>query len=191
MQGGDNDAAIVRAAVDRARAGDGTAFDVLYARFARSVARVVAERLADPDDRADAVQETFVRAWRKLDTLRDLDQFPAWLYAIARNAATSIGRGRTRTRADTIEEDALPPAPDASPSDIAEASALRAAATEAGSLLSHRDATVLALVVNLGFGPGEVAQALGVTETNAAVIVHRARGRLRRSLEARGMVEVA
>lgn len=186
--GGAGDDAI-EALIGRARQGDRGAFDAIYLRYARPVGTVVASRLADPDDRADAVQETFVRAWRRLDTLRDPQQFTPWIYAIARNAATSIGRSRTRRRSDELDEELLPASPDPSPTELAEAGALRRAAAHAGSLLSHRDATVLALVVNLGFGAGEVAQALGVTETNAAVIVHRARARLRRSLEARGVLE--
>ncbi|HEX7133252.1 MAG TPA: sigma factor-like helix-turn-helix DNA-binding protein, partial [Iamia sp.] len=48
--------------------------------------------------------------------------------------------------------------------------------------LSRRDALTLALVVDLGFGPAEVAVALGVSEGNAKVILHRARRRLRQAV---------
>ena len=82
--------------VRRAAQGDQPSFTALYDRYARSVAAVVADRLRSPDDRADAVQDTFIRAWSKLDTLRDTEQFAPWLYAIARNAATSIGRRHAR-----------------------------------------------------------------------------------------------
>ena len=180
---GDSDATTIEL-VTRARSNDAAAFRSLYDRHVRTVASVVATRLSLPDDRADAVQETFTRAWLRLDTLRDPAHFAPWLCAIARNAATSIGRSRSR-RAETELDDHLahPVAADR-PDELAEAAALLEALGRAGALLSPRDATVLSMAVNFGFGPAELAVALGVTENNAAVILHRARARLRKALAA-------
>ena len=75
-------------------------------------------------------------------------------------------------------------APGASAAELTESAELLDAVSSAGALLSPRDATVLSLAVNLGFGPAEIAVALGVTENNAAVILHRARKRLRNALAA-------
>ena len=169
--------------VRRATQGDQRAFTALYDRHARSVVAVVADRLRSPDDRADAVQDTFIKAWAKLDTLRDPDQFVPWLYAIARNAATSIGRRHAR-RAESELLDVDVPAAGATPAELAESAELLDAVSSAGALLSPRDATVLSMAVNLGFGTAEIAFALGVTENNAAVILHRARKRLRNALAA-------
>jgi RNA polymerase sigma-70 factor (ECF subfamily) len=170
--------------VVRAQAGDAQAFTALYDRHARAVATVVAERLRAADDRADAVQETFVRAWTKLDTLRDPAQFLPWVYAIARNAATSIGRQHARRSETELTDDAVPADNAATADELAETAELLEAVSAAGALLSHRDATVLSMAVNLGFGPAEIAFALGVTENNASVILHRARQRLRNALAA-------
>jgi RNA polymerase sigma-70 factor (ECF subfamily) len=170
--------------VARARCGDGAAFHALYDRHARAVATVVASRLGDPDDRADAVQETFIKAWQKLDTLRDAAQFVPWLYAIARNSATSIGRRRGRRAETELDERIAHPVVAEHPEDLVEAAEMLEAVSTAGALLSARDATVLSMVVNFGFGPAEIAVALGVTENNAAVILHRARARLRNALAA-------
>ena len=145
--------------VRRAAQGDQPSFTALYDRYARSVAAVVADRLRSPDDRADAVQDTFIRAWSKLDTLRDTEQFAPWLYAIARNAATSIGRRHARRAESELPDAAELAAPGASAAELTESAELLDAVSSAGALLSPRDATVLSLAVNLGFGPAEIAVA--------------------------------
>ena len=175
--------------VRRSIAGDHQAFSLLYTRYARSVAATVASRISGADDRADAVQETFIKAWQRLGSLRDPDQFLPWLYAIARNMATSVGRSKTRHQADSIDEATPVASGSATATELVEATELLRATSAAGALLSHRDATVLSMVVNFGFGPAEIAAALDVTENNAAVILHRARQRLRRELAVRGAIE--
>ena len=169
---------LVRAAI----AGDHRAFSELYTRHARAVGAAVASRLSGNDDRADAVQETFIKAWQKLDSLRDPEQFLPWLYAIARNTATTIGRSSTRRRADPLPETGEVASTAAGPDDLAAATHLLEAARAAGARLSQRDATVLSMSIDFEFGLAEIATALGVTENNAGVILHRARQRLRAEL---------
>jgi RNA polymerase sigma-70 factor, ECF subfamily len=173
----------------RAAGGDHAAFDLLYRRHARSVAVVVASRISGAEDQADAVQETFLRAWSKLDALRDPEQFLPWLYAIARNMATSTGRSKTRTAAVPLVEDSEPAPSSMGPDEMAELAALSAAAAGALVVLSHRDATVITMATSMGFGPADIAAALAITEGNAVVILHRARARLRKELVARGVIE--
>ena len=55
--------------------------------------------------------------------------------------------------------------------------------------LSPRDAAAVTMVTQLGFAPGQVAAALGVTPGAAKVIVHRARRRLRNALALQLMVQ--
>ena len=74
--------------VERARKGDHDAFAVLAgATIGRldAAARLI---LRDPDRAEDAVQETLVRCWRDLPTLRDPDRFDAWLHRLFLNACT-------------------------------------------------------------------------------------------------------
>lgn len=185
MDTGDSTAALAT----RAANGDHSAFDILYRRHARSVAVVVASRVSGREDQADAVQETFLRAWKKLDTLRDPEQFLPWIYAIARNMATTTGRGKTRAATVELAAEAEPEEATMGPADLAELGDLSRAAAGAMVVLSHRDATVITMATSLGFGPADIAAALGITEGNAAVILHRARARLRKELVARGVIE--
>jgi RNA polymerase sigma-70 factor (ECF subfamily) len=52
--------------------------------------------LASYDEADDAVQETFLRAWRSRDSLDDQSMFRAWLYRIATNVCLDVLRRRSR-----------------------------------------------------------------------------------------------
>ncbi|GAA0384789.1 hypothetical protein GCM10009530_39580 [Microbispora corallina] len=71
--------------VDRARAGDASAFHELVRRH-RSMARSAAVHLVGrPDAVDDLVQEGFLQAWTSLGRLADGDRFRGWLYGILLN----------------------------------------------------------------------------------------------------------
>lgn len=73
-----------------ALAGDALAFRALYDRY-RPAAWRVARSFADfdQDDVDDVIQETFVRAYRSLRTLKEHGRFGPWVLTIARNRALS------------------------------------------------------------------------------------------------------
>jgi RNA polymerase sigma-70 factor, ECF subfamily len=74
----------------RAAAGDETAFRWLYRGYRKGVVRLCAGFASlDPDEVEDVVQETFVRAFRRVGQLKTTAAFEPWLYAIARNRALS------------------------------------------------------------------------------------------------------
>jgi RNA polymerase sigma-70 factor (ECF subfamily) len=83
------------ALVERARAGDEEAFASL-ARAAGDRLLAIAYRiLRDLGLAEDAVQQTFVLAWRELPSLRDVDRFDAWLRRLLVNACyREARRGR-------------------------------------------------------------------------------------------------
>ena len=74
--------------------GSQDAFGRLVDKYWASVVGTVSPLLGDPDDVEDAAQEAFIRAYRCLDDLKDPDKLPAWLHAIARNAARKMLRQR-------------------------------------------------------------------------------------------------
>jgi len=81
------DARLVRAA----RAGDERAFSTLYERYARVVHGLLLAR-APRADVEDLVQDVFLSAWNRLESLRDPAAFGGWLSTIARNRATDFHR---------------------------------------------------------------------------------------------------
>jgi len=86
-----------RALVERARQGDHDAFAVLVrASVARldAAARLI---LRDRELAGDAVQEAFIRAWRSLPGLRDVDRFDAWLHRLlVRSCIDALRRRKAR-----------------------------------------------------------------------------------------------
>ncbi len=85
-----------RELIDAARRGDHEAFEALaigvHGRL-YAIARLI---LRDTHLAEDAVQETLVRIWRRLPTLRDPDRFDAWAYRLLANACADEGRERRR-----------------------------------------------------------------------------------------------
>jgi RNA polymerase sigma-70 factor (ECF subfamily) len=74
--------------VDRARVGDLGSFERLVERH-RDVVYRVAARVVGPDDASDVSQDTFLRAFHRLDQLSGEGSFRAWLLQITHNAAVS------------------------------------------------------------------------------------------------------
>jgi RNA polymerase sigma-70 factor, ECF subfamily len=79
------------ACVAAARVGDRAAFGQLYQRYAGMVHGVLLAKVP-VGDVDDLVQDVFIRALRRLSTLRDNARFGAWLAAITRNVAHDYHR---------------------------------------------------------------------------------------------------
>lgn len=86
-----------RGLVEAARSGDRAAFARLYERFGPMVHAVLLSRL-DPADAEDLTQEVFLKAMRRLGSLREPEAVGGWLMVLARNRAASFIRWRVRLR---------------------------------------------------------------------------------------------
>lgn len=87
-----------RQLVERARRGDREAYEDLVRRKVAAVYRTALAVLGNEADAHDAVQETFLAAWRRLPSLRDADRFDAWLGRITLNACRMTLRRRRGVR---------------------------------------------------------------------------------------------
>ncbi|MEO3761416.1 sigma-70 family RNA polymerase sigma factor [Mycobacterium sp. B14F4] len=172
------DAELVRAAV----AGDRQAFAVMYDRYANRLHDFCAGMLADRDAAADCVQDAFCTAATCLGDLRDPDRLRAWLYGIARHQALRRIRDR---RKEQLSDD-LPDiaSGDAGPDTMAGRSELANLIAEAAGGLSDRDRSVLELAYRHGLDGPELAEALGVSQTNANTMVYRLRETIEKCLGA-------
>jgi RNA polymerase sigma factor (sigma-70 family) len=168
--------------VRRAEMGDPVAFAALVQDAGPAVRTVLRQYVRSPEDVEDLAQEVFLRALQGLGTLDDPARFRSWLYAIARNAGLDHVR-HTRRRPTTAMDDVTEPLdPDPGPDQLAEVADLARRVRGGAARLHPRDATLLAMVTELGFTPTDVAGALGMTPTAAKVAVHRARQRLRNAM---------
>ncbi|HEX6963920.1 MAG TPA: sigma-70 family RNA polymerase sigma factor [Lacipirellula sp.] len=80
--------------VEAALKGDRDAFGDLVVRYQDRLFNTMLRIAGSREDAADAVQDAFVQAYRKLDSFRGDAQFFTWLYRIAMNIALSRRRRR-------------------------------------------------------------------------------------------------
>jgi RNA polymerase sigma-70 factor (ECF subfamily) len=102
--------------VQRVLNGDVDAFASLVDRYYERCARFAVRMLGNRDDAEDALQATFLRAYRSLGKYQERDKFSAWLYRILVNQCRSIASRRSqRDRVFVREEAVLLNAPDRRP----------------------------------------------------------------------------
>ena len=80
--------------VERAQGGESAAFDELARRYTNIVYRILYKILRHDEDTQDALQDTFVSAYRALPRFRKDAKFSTWIYRIATNAALMKTRSR-------------------------------------------------------------------------------------------------
>lgn len=84
------------------RSGDKAAFAELVAAYSSRIYNVALKLLGDPIEAEDALQETFLSAYRAIDRFEGRSSLGTWLYRIATNA--SLMRLRKRREALSLDE---------------------------------------------------------------------------------------
>ncbi len=143
------------------------------------------------DDLADDVwQTTLLQAYRDLDKFKGRSSLRSWLYGIARHrcldAIKSRGRRRQRfpAKSEAMDEPDSAPAADERLSDHQVMDALETCLQE----LEPQTRTVLLLRYQQGFSYKEIAEICRIKSDALRARVSRAMPRLRRCIEARGVL---
>jgi RNA polymerase sigma-70 factor, ECF subfamily len=82
--------------VTRVCAGDAEAFRLIFERYSRPVISFIFDMVNDRALAEELTQETFVRAYRAMHTMRRETKLSTWLFGIARNVARESLRARLR-----------------------------------------------------------------------------------------------
>ncbi len=98
----------LRATVEKARRGDLDAYGRLVTEHQGWLFAVVRGIVHDEQAAEDAVQETFLKAFRQLSTLQDAQAFPSWLRRIGVTTALNQVRSRRLTFVDVTIAEGLP-----------------------------------------------------------------------------------
>lgn len=162
---------------ERAIAGDRLALEELIRLHQHRVTGVCRSRLRRPEDVDDAVQETFVRALKHVDQLRDPASFGPWLRTIAGRVCIDIARDRNRRHACLLEDTTVDGA--LRPDEAMEVADEQRRVHAALDALGERDRQALWLRHGVEAPISQIAEELGVTEGSARVLLTRARIRLR------------
>jgi RNA polymerase sigma-70 factor (ECF subfamily) len=156
--------------------------------------------LGSPHEAEDAVQETFLRAWRSFDSFEGRAALRSWLYKIATNVCLTMLDGRKRRALPMdLGPSAAPPSamlgaplvesvwiqpipdrlavhPDSDPADVATSrETIRLAFVAALQHLPPRQRAVLILRDVLQWKAAEVADLLGATVVSVNGLLRRAR----------------
>jgi len=95
--------------VERVQAGDKGAFDLLVKRYQHKVIGLIGRYVQDQAEALDVAQETFIKAYKALDSFRGESAFYTWLYRIATNTAKNylVTRSRRPPGTDVDIDDVL------------------------------------------------------------------------------------
>jgi RNA polymerase sigma-70 factor (ECF subfamily) len=165
-------------------------FDRLFNEFSAPIYNYVLRMTGDADRAADIAQDTFIKAYRKLDTLAEATSARAWLYRIATNTAFDEMRRRRNTVRIADQETGPLEQPDGGPGP--ETQVLSGLLDERiGRALmrlrpNHRQCLVLSDVEDMS--ALQIGQVMEMTSGAVRVLLCRARGEMRRLLAAEGLV---
>jgi RNA polymerase sigma-70 factor (ECF subfamily) len=165
------------ALIERARRGDGKAFERLYRDHVGRVHGLCLRMTRHPDLAADCVQDAFIKAWKALPKFEARASFSTWLHRIAVNTVLEKRRG-PRMRDRRRRSDGARGAGDV----------VRHAGRGRGARGRDRIAAAgrpraLVLCGLYGYEHSEAASMLGIAVGTCKAQLHRARGLLRDRLE--------
>jgi RNA polymerase sigma-70 factor (ECF subfamily) len=194
------------AIVERLRAGDETTFMTLVERHQAAMLRVARMYVSSAAVAEEVVQEAWLGIVKGLDTFEGRSSLRTWMYRIVANIAKTRGQreGRSVPFSSLGDDDdpvdpswfqganeAAPGAWRAAPEDWDGVPEDRLIGREtldrielAIDRLPPTQAAVIRLRDVLGWSAEEVRNALELSETNQRVLLHRARSRVRRELDA-------
>jgi RNA polymerase sigma factor (sigma-70 family) len=159
-------------------------FETLYRSSRDDLYAYVLTLVRDRAAAEDVTAIAFERAYRRRRTFdRHRGDQRGWLFGIARNAA--LDELRRRRRAATLVVDPEDVSDDElADHDEQDHAVRRAEVREALAALAPRERELIALKFHAGLTNAELASVLGVSESNAGTMLHRAVQKLRRAVNA-------
>ena len=163
-------------------------FARLFEEYSSPIYNYVLRMVADADRAADITQDTFIKAYRKLDTVTDAAATRSWLYRIATN--TAIDDMRRRRMTTTMPDDAPTFAnrPDHRPGPEAEVISRTLDDRVQRALLTlrpnHRQCLLLSDLEDMS--AQQIGEVMDLSYAAVRTLLCRARGEMRRALAAEG-----
>ncbi|QDT94613.1 RNA polymerase sigma factor [Gimesia aquarii] len=163
--------------------GEQSRFAELVERYQKMVYGVAWSQLGNRDLAEEAAQQTFVKAYCYLATLRDTNKFRPWLAQIARNISVSLGRKRSKELSNSDRWDLLPAEKEENSSN--ELPDLKHELRETFGDLKNDHRQILTLFYLEGRNIKELSATLALSESAVKTRLSRARKALRGELEKR------
>ncbi|NCT13346.1 MAG: sigma-70 family RNA polymerase sigma factor [Rhodobacterales bacterium] len=185
-------------AIDRLKAGDEAVFGRLYTRHTPPMIRVAATIVNSRATAEEVAQETWLSVLKNIGGFEGRSSLAGWIFTILINKARTRARrdGRSVSFDEGGEDNDLSAAFDGhgrwkqmpelwdeiTPERIVAGRRLAAHMRDAIDALPPAQRAVIVLRVQQGLEPSEVCAALGLSDGNMRVLLHRARLSLRATL---------
>lgn len=172
---------IHRDLIIRSQQNDGIAQAKLYGLYAKAMYHICRRMMGDDEEAQDMLQESFVDAFQKLPSLREVSTFSAWIKRIVVNNCINSIRKRKLVTAELdenldIEEE----------QDDFEYTEFRASEIMASiEHLPEGCRTVLNLYLFDGYDHKEIGQILSITESASKAQYCKAKARIRNMLDSK------
>ena len=171
--------------------GQADAYRQLVERFQRPVYSLILRLVRHPQTAEDLAQESFVRAFQRLDSFKPEATFSSWLFKVAHNRTIDFLRRKQHVHIPLEAEDSeggstweFLQAPDyQSPDRQSSAKELGQAMEQALAGLKDNYRQALLLRFQAGLSYQEIADALETSMANVKVLLHRARKQFQQALE--------
>lgn len=163
--------------VERASAGDMSAFRQIVEAYDRTVMSLLVDRVGAREDVFDLRQEVFYRIFKGLRALRQRDRLSAWVRGVCRNVVREYWTSRARSTA-AIEESVEPAAPTIDEDRVS----IEYAITKALAVLPSRYREVLRLRYFAKLDYEQIAETLGMSLMGVDALMRRAKARLREAV---------
>src|SRR5262245_3575018 len=167
--------------LQKAVAGDGSAFEQIIVRHERRILTLAWRLLGTMEDAQDAAQEVFLRAFKYLPRFDARRKFEPWLVRIAVNTCRELGRKKNRHRTVMIEAEELP-APGDPHSEFSAEEDRRILYAAVGELPEKEKAALILRDID-GFSTAEVAEILQSSESTVRSQVSSARLKIRKAID--------
>jgi len=172
--------------INRSRAGDQEAFRLIFERYARPVLSFIYDLVGHRDLAEELTQETFVRAYKNLNSVRDETKLASWLFGIGRNVSREAIRARQRESQNIFESEVLDvrfvSTTELSPAQDLFHKELNLAMHNALALLDEDRRVVFVLKVFRQCSYQEIVDVTGFTLAKVKTDLHRARLEVRRRM---------
>jgi RNA polymerase sigma-70 factor (ECF subfamily) len=171
------------ALVHRIKAGDQSAFEVVFRAHYAKLANYAQHLVHSADAAEDVVQEVFVTLWAHRDRLATPDNLVAYLYRAVRNRGLNVLRKRRQVAAWQARQVELEP-PESPPADRdAEHEEVDRAIKAAAATLPPRSREVFELSRERGLTYRQIAETLGISIKTVETLMSRALKVVRPRLE--------
>lgn len=187
-----------RRLMERAKSGDGSAFDEMTRRYSEKAYSVAYQMLASHDDARDLVQDAFLEVFRTLERFNTQYRFSTWLYRILINKCINYRKREARRRMYSFSDYggrnggagkqflvSNLPSSEKTPHEVLENAELKRSIMAALDTLSERHRTVVVLFDLEGLSHRQIAEILQCPEGTVMSRLHHGRLKLKRLLSKR------